>query len=180
MQAIELLLNRHSCAKLSSPAPQGDSLKHIYEAGLKTPDHGGLKPWRFIEVSGSGLDQLSDIFIRAAELNNDDVEKAKAMPYRAPLIIIAIASVKDHPRVPEIEQVLSAGCAVHAMQMAAQAQGFNGIWRTGLVSYDDYVKSELGLDEKEQIVGYLYLGTPNGDVIAKKPYVIEDFVSILG
>lgn len=177
MQALELLLERHSIAKLAEPAPEGEVLEAIYHAGLKTPDHGGLAPWRFIEVSGQGLDKLSAIFKEAADTEQGDPEKAANMPYRAPLIIIAIAHIKPHPKVPNVEQLLSAGCAVHAMQMAAQAQGFNGIWRTGAMSYSESVNQALGLTENEQIVGFLYLGTPQTGPIAKKPYEIDKFVS---
>ena len=53
-----------------------------------------------------------------------------------------------------------------AMQMAAQAQGFNGIWRTGWFAYDSHIKQKLELEEKDEIVGFLYLGTP--DVACKK------------
>ncbi|MFM2483578.1 NAD(P)H nitroreductase [Celerinatantimonas yamalensis] len=177
MEAIELLLHRHSCAKLAAPAPTGEALETIYHAGLKTPDHGGLKPWRFIEVSGAGMDRLADIFAAAAQHAQGDVDKAKAMPQRAPLIIIVIASYVIHPKVPEMEQLLSAGCAVHAMQMAALAQGFNGIWRTGPMSYDNTVNEMLGLTDSEQIVGFLYLGTAQTGAPQKSPYQIDQFVS---
>ncbi|MFM2480093.1 NAD(P)H nitroreductase [Celerinatantimonas sp. YJH-8] len=177
MQAIELLLERHSCAKLGLPAPGGEALANIYRAGLKTPDHGGFTPWRFIEVSESGLDTLSSVFAKAATAEAGDVAKAEQMPYRAPLIIVVIASLKHHPKVPDIEQVMSAGCAVQAMQMAALAQGFNGIWRTGPMSYSDVVNTELGLKSNEQIVGFLYLGTPQSAIPQKKPYAIDKFVS---
>lgn len=179
MDSLELLLNRHSCAKLSEPAPTGKALENIYLAGLKTPDHGDLRPWRFIEIQGKGLDKLTEIFVEATQATGGNVAKAQQMAYRAPLIIAAIASCVDHPKVPEIEQLLSAGCAVQAMQMAALAQGFNGIWRSGALSYDPLVKERLGLAEKEQIVGFLYLGTPAASPIQKKPYAISDFVTSL-
>ncbi|CAG9296260.1 NAD(P)H nitroreductase [Celerinatantimonas diazotrophica] len=179
MDSLELLLNRHSCAKLSDPAPAGKVLENIYLAGLKAPDHGDLRPWRFIEIQGEGLDKLTEIFVEATQATGGNVDKAKQMAYRAPMIIVAIASCTEHPKVPETEQLLSAGCAVHAMQMAALAQGFNGIWRSGGVSYDPLVKEKLGLSDKEQIVGFLYLGTPAAKPIQKKAYTISDFVTSL-
>ena len=179
MTSLELLLNRHSCGKLAAPAPKGEVLENIYRAGLKAPDHGMLRPWRFIEVQGRSLDHLSDIFVQAAQANDGNINKAQSMAHRAPLIIVAIACCQEHPKVPEIEQLLSAGCSVQAMQMAALAQGYNGIWRTGAMSYDPLVKQQLGLNENEHIVGFLYLGTPQSDAPAKKPYEIDDYVSKL-
>jgi nitroreductase len=62
--------------------------------------------------------------------------------------------------VPVFEQQLAAGCAVMAMQMAARALGFGGIWRSGWFMYDRGLHRDLHLRDQDQIVGFLYLGTP--------------------
>ncbi|GIC77489.1 NAD(P)H nitroreductase [Moritella sp. F3] len=169
MDAIDLLVNRHSCNQLSAPAPSGEVLDNIINAGLRVPDHGGLTPWRFIISEGEGLNTLSHYF-RDAAFNlgktEKDVLKATNAPFRAPQIITVIARIEAHAKIPESEQLMSAGCVVMAMQMAAQAQGFNGIWRTGWFAYNDHIKQKLELEEKDEIVGFLYLGTP--DVSCKK------------
>ncbi|WP_427982046.1 NAD(P)H nitroreductase [Agarivorans sp.] len=179
MKALDLLLNRQSCPRLTAPAPEGAELETIWKAGLRTPDHGGLTPWRFIHVSGEGLGKLANIFEQAALAEAGDSEKAKTMPFRAPLITIVIACPKEHAKVPEIEQLLSAGCAVHAMQMAAFAQGYNGIWRTGPMAYSATVKQLLGLAEHESIVGFLYLGSPQTKASKVRELAFEDYVSWL-
>ena len=82
----------------------------------------------------SGLAKLGDIFEQAAidaDMTEKEIERAPQLPKRAPMVIVAIAKYVEHPKVPWVEQVASASCALHAMQMAAVAQGFNGIWRTG-------------------------------------------------
>ena len=76
------------------------------------------------------------------------------------MVITVVAKVQPHNKVPEFEQHLSAGCAVMAMQMAAQAQGFGGMWRSGPLMYSRALHEALGLAEQDQIVGFLYLGTP--------------------
>ncbi len=55
---------------------------------------------------------------------------------------------------------MSAGCAVMAMQMAALAQGFNGIWRSGALTESPVVRAGFECREQDKIVGFLYLGTP--------------------
>ena len=134
VDALDLLLNRRSIAKLSDPAPEGVALENIIKAGLRAPDHGALTPWRFVIAQGSGLQKLSDILVRAAEADESEeavIEKVKKAPFRAPMVITVIAKVTEHEKVPAIEQHLSAGCAAQAMQMAAVAQGFQGFWRSG-------------------------------------------------
>ena len=89
--------------------------------------------------------------------------KARAMPLRAPLLVAVIASPKPHFKVPESEQILSAGCAAHAIVIAAHALGLGAIWRSGDLSHDPVVKAGLGVAEREQIIGFIYLGRVEGE-----------------
>ncbi len=183
MQALDLLINRRSHAKLTAPAPSGVALEQIFAAGLRAPDHGHLTPWRFIVAEQQGLQQLGDLFAEAeaqqAEVEPAKVERARSLPLRAPMVIIAVAVIRSMPKVPPVEQLLSAGCAVHAMQMAALAQGYGGVWRTGPYAHSDFINQRLGLAEHESIVGFLYLGTPAAEP-AKAPLLsAQDFVSYL-
>lgn len=162
MDALELLLNRRSVAKLSAPAPSGDVLSNILKAGLRAPDHGALTPWRFIVAEGEGLQKLADILVNAAQEDGQPeavIEKLRNAPFRAPMVITAIAKVTPHDKVPVLEQYLSAGCAVQAMQMAAVAQGFQGFWRSGEWMFNPKVNQAFGMTGEDQIVGFLYLGS---------------------
>ena len=162
MDALALLLNRRSLPKMIAPAPEGEALDAIFRAGLRAPDHAGLTPWRFIVSQGEGLDRLSGILQSAAQEDGADdatIEKASRSPYRAPMVITVVAKVTAHDKVPTIEQYLSAGCAAHAMQMAAVAQGFAAFWRTGKWAYHNVVREALGVSGDDMIVGFLYLGS---------------------
>ncbi|WP_062565313.1 NAD(P)H nitroreductase [Pseudoalteromonas shioyasakiensis] len=170
MDALTLLQTRQSDPRLISPGPTAEQLEIIKRAAIKVPDHGCIAPWRFIVVEGDARNKLGDIYHQAAVAENQDdrtIERAKELPLRSPMMIIAIADVTENPKVPRIEQVQSAGCAVLAMQQAAFAQGLGGIWRTGYFAQSPAVKAALGCKEDDEIVGYLYLGTPEVDI--KKP-----------
>ncbi|AJR08034.1 NAD(P)H nitroreductase [Photobacterium gaetbulicola] len=163
MDALTLLLNRRSLPKMVAPAPEGEALEAIFRAGLRAPDHAGLAPWRFIVSQGEGLQKLADILVEAANSEGADdaaIEKAGSAPFRAPMVITVVAKVAEHDKVPVIEQYLSAGCAVQAMQLAAIAQGYAGFWRTGKWAYHPVVRQALGVGGDNMIVGFLYLGTP--------------------
>ncbi|WP_088328649.1 NAD(P)H nitroreductase [Lacimicrobium sp. SS2-24] len=163
MQALDLLLNRSSQPRLQDPAPTGESLDNIMQAALRAPDHMSLKPWRFIVCQGKGLKRLGEVFELAAintDMSEKDIERASQLPLRAPMLIVAICHHKEHDKVPWIEQVASTACAVHAMQMAAVAQGFSGIWRTGSYAQNEEVKKALNVAEQDEIMGFLYLGSP--------------------
>ena len=163
MDALSLLLHRQSIAQLQEPAPCGEVLERILQAGLRAPDHGALHPWQFLLAQGDGRQRLGELFAEVAlarEMSPDAIEKARKAPLRAPLVITVVARIQPHDKVPPLEQQLSAGCAVMAMQMAAQAQGFGGIWRSGWFIFVRLIHQGLGLNESDQIVGFLYLGTP--------------------
>jgi nitroreductase len=183
MDALELLLNRRSIARLSDPAPQGEALENIIKAGLRAPDHAGLTPWRFVLSQGDqGRQKLADILANAAQSAGSDeavVEKARKAPFRAPLVITIIAKVTQHEHVPAFEQHLSAGCAVQAMQMAAVAQGFQAFWRSGKWMFDDNVREAFGVHGEDQIVGFLYVGTPGCTPMKVPERELSKFVEFL-
>ncbi|WP_241573003.1 NAD(P)H nitroreductase [Rosenbergiella nectarea] len=163
MDSLELLLQRRSVSRLTSPAPEGEVLEAILQAGARAPDHGGLKPWHFTLIHGSGLERFSALLRKVSiddQLDEKAIDKATQAPFRAPLIITVVARCQAHHKVPEWEQVVSAGCSVMAMQMAAQAQGFNGIWRSGAWTDHPTVRQAFNCQSHDKIVGFLYLGTP--------------------
>jgi nitroreductase len=163
MDAIALLLNRRSCAALTPPGPEGEALDIILKAAIRVPDFQALRPYEFIVARGDGLQRLGAMMEKAALASGQPeavVKRAPRMPLRAPLVIVVVARARQSVVVQPIEQHLTAGCAVMAMQMAAVALGFGGIWRSGWPMFDRHLHDLLDLGEQDRIVGFLYLGTP--------------------
>ena len=166
---VNALLNHRStpAGLLDEPAPSGENLATILQCGLSAPDHAALKPWRFITIKESARERLGDVFVQAKtledpEISNEKTDALRKKPLRAPLIIaVAAAVTPDFPKAPRVEQVLSAGVAAQHMQIAARALGFGSVWLTGPMARNAYVKTELGLDTDDELVGFLYLGTPS-------------------
>jgi nitroreductase len=163
MDALELLVNRRSASRLAEPAPAGEQLENILRAALRAPDHGTLQPWHFFIIEGEGRERFSALLEKGAmraEQDEKAIEKARNAPFRAPMIIAVVAKCQPNHKVPVWEQEMSAGCAVMAMQMAAVAQGFNGIWRSGALTDSPVVRDALNCGANDKIVGFLYIGTP--------------------
>ena len=99
---------------------------------------------------------------------------------RAPLIVVVAATARPNPKIPEIEQIVSAGAAAQNLLLAAHAMGFGGMWRTGGPAYDPEIKVALGLAASDTIVGFLYLGTPLRPAMPRKPVAAEGLVSVWG
>ena len=164
MDAIEALLTRRSPVQLKEPAPAGAALDSILRAGIHAPDHGKLRPWRFILLKGEARSRFGEILAEALRRRETAapaplLEKERQKPLRAPLIVVVAASPIESRKVPDIEQILAAGAAAQNMQLAAHALGFGALWRTGAPAYDSYVKETLGLKHSDSIVGFMYLGT---------------------
>lgn len=185
MDALELLHGRASAVadRLVEPAPAGADLDAILRAGVAAPDHGSLRPWRFVLVRGAARERLGEVFAEAARardpaLDEATVARQRAKPLRAPLIIAVAARVDpDNPKIPAIEQILSAGAAAQQMQLAANALGYGSVWLTGPSARDAHVAEALGLDLDDQLVAFLYMGTPRQAVRPPRRPEVAGFVT---
>ena len=168
MQAIDALLARRSARALTEPAPDAGALELIFAAAARAPDHGWLRPWRFILVRGPARERFGALLAEQLrrthpQIGEESLERERLKAFRAPLIIVVAAHCDPAVKIPVIEQTLSAGAAAHAMMLAAFALGFNAMWKTGAAAYDATVKEALGLVPADAIVGFLYFGTESGE-----------------
>ena len=179
---LQFLQQRNSAPKLTEPGPSEPELEQMFRAAMRAPDHARLRPWRFLTVAGERRHALGEVLAKALAQRNPDSdevarEKAANAPLRAPLVVVVIARIGEHPKVPPIEQQLSAGCAAHGLLLAAEALGYAGVWRTGDAAFDRGVMDSLGLAGNEEIIGFLYLGTRQGDPKPLPQMEPADYVS---
>ena len=161
---LDLLLSRRSgsAKAMKEPGPGKDELAQILEAAARTPDHGKLFPWRFIVFEGKSRKRMGDLLAEAQKAAGEsskqqDAERERFL--RAPVIVAVVSRVTENIKIPEWEQVLSAGAVCQNMLVAAHAFGFVANWLTEWCAYDGHVKEGLGLKPGERIAGYIYIGT---------------------
>lgn len=181
MTAEELLLQRNSHPRLVAPVPTAEQMTFIYQAALRAPDHGNLRPWQIIEFTGAGLERLGALYqkgllARQPDADASQLSKVQGMPLRAPMVIAVIAKITPEHKVPIIEQVISAGACAQNIILAAHAQGLGAMWRTGEVTFDPVVKEGLGLQPQDQIVGFIYIGQIEGRTKPIPEHRVDDFV----
>ena len=151
--------------QLGEPGPDHATLLRMLASAVRVPDHGKLVPFRFIRLQGEARHALGDLLAaRTLHLQPDAadavVEKDRARFSHAPVIVTVVARLTPWHKVPEQEQLLSAGCACFALLQAAQALGYGAQWLTAWMAYDPEVARYLGLAEGECIVGFIHIGTP--------------------
>lgn len=148
---------------LTGPVPDRDALRRILKVAARSPDHGKLEPWRFLVLEAAAMQRLSEsLAARGAALgiDPDKIDKAVGDFARAPLAVVVVASPKPSDKIPDVEQVLSAGAVCMQMLNAALAAGWGANWLSGWASHDrDWRESNLGLMPHEWIAGIMHIGT---------------------
>jgi nitroreductase len=182
--ALEILKTRTSpkAADLVAPAPSEAQLHEILTIAARVPDHGMMKPWRFIvlpkETRAPLVEKLTANF-RAGNPNASDaeVDKQRLRFGGSPLIVTVVCKIAPNPKVPEIEQLLSAGAACMNLLNAAHATGFGANWLTGWAAFDKSSKKLFGLADNEQIVGFIHIGTAKGEIFQRPRPDLAQIVS---
>jgi len=151
--------------QLGEPGPDPDTLLRMLTSAVRVPDHGKLVPYRFLRIAGDARHSLGAFLAdravqRDPQVSAAQLDKARQRFSHAPLIITVIASPRPNPKVPEAEQLMTAGCVCFALLQAAQALGFGAQWLTAWMAFDPAVHAHLGLAEGEQIAGVSHIGTP--------------------
>lgn len=179
-ELLTQLLSRRSYWPLVQPVPTADELHQAFEATMRAPDHSNRKPWRFVTIQGDALVTLGDIFASAAVKRGDDDngERSRRQAIAAPMIVAVGARICGDCRVPEVEQLLSVGAAAMNLLNALHLFGYGAYWATGPNAYDPDVRRALGLkDEFDQLLGFIYVGSPTKQRAPKVRPSSEAFVT---
>lgn len=177
---LDFIKSRRSIGNLIAPAPTHDEIEQIIEVAMSAPDHKNLNPYRFVVLEGNALTQLGEALKNAAiaqgETDVATLTKTENMPLRAPMIIACVTRYKSHDKVPHWEQLAAASAAVQNMLLALQALGFASVWRTGTIANELAVKSYLGVTDENQVVGFIYVGTPNTSIPPRAAILVDDYI----
>ena len=165
--ALKLLQTRRSLKpiELIGPGPSPAEIETLLTIASRVPDHGKLAPWRFIVFEGEArlaAGQAIETAFRAKypDAKPDQLDYERKRLARAPLVIAVVSRAGPHVKIPEWEQVLSAGAAAMSLVLAAHALGYGANWITEWYAYDRAVLDALGLKDNEKVAGFIHIGTP--------------------
>jgi nitroreductase len=167
---------------LGMPGPGDEQLGRLLTIAARVPDHGRLVPWRFVVLAGDARKRAG---ARMAAIAREDdraiaegrLEFERARFERAPVVVCVVSRAAPHPKIPEWEQLLSAGAACQMLVTAASAMGFGAQWLTEWCAYDRRARSELGLDEHERVAGFVYIGTARAAPSERERPVMSNIVT---
>ncbi len=182
-ELLDYLLKRRSVSikALTEPGPDEEQIATILKAATRVPDHGRLFPWYFIVLRGEARQQAGELLEwgwreqdRNAAPAKIELERERFM--RAPVVIAVVSRIRKSKN-PVWEQVLSAGALCQNLCLAANALGFGSNWVTEWYAYSDTVRTELGLDKRDHIAGFIYLGTPKEQPAERDRPDLEELVT---
>ena len=180
MDALAALNTRATAKTYGENAPDKDDLATVLQAAVHAPDHGRLRPWRFMLVEGEQRRKFGELLAASARrrvpgLGDGDLQRERDKALRAPLIIIVACRIVPGTKVPAIEQILAAGAAAQNILLALHALGYAAAWKTGEAAYDTEMKKALGFAADDHIVGFIYTGGGTGATFATgKPASVQD------
>lgn len=177
MDFLDQLIARRSAPAvlLGTPVPSEADLARVFRAAMAVPDHGGLKPWRFIVIRGEARARLGQVMAEAQKKRDpatdaDALERERNKPLRSAMIIaVAVAIDAGNKKIPAQEQIVSGACAANTMLLAFQSLGYGAVMLTGPGAYNPDVKASLGLKATDAIVAYVYVGTAKSELPAARP-----------
>lgn len=166
MPSLDLLNTRHSTPSrlINAPAPDDTQLQALLEAAVRVPDHGQLVPFRLLLLRDAARVAFGERIAEIHQRNDPDapekaLQKDRDRFNQAPLVIVVIARLTPGHKVPEQEQLLSAGCVAYNILLGAHALDFDAQWLTGWAAYDADVAALLGLAENEKVIAFVHVGT---------------------
>jgi nitroreductase len=185
--AIDLLTTRRSVKpiELNGPGPTAAEISTLLTVASRVPDHGKLTPWRFIVFEGDARLKagatIAQVFRdKRPDATPDQIEYERNRLARAPLVIAVVSRAGPHVKIPEWEQVLSAGAAATSLVFAAHALGFAASWLTEWYAYDRRVLDALGVKSDEKIAGFVHIGRPAKPAEDRPRPPLDDIVTRYG
>jgi nitroreductase len=167
-ETIALLRRRRSLPPqgMTGPGPPPEEIEALLTIASRVPDHGKLSPWRFLLFEGAARDRAGAIAAEILKSDDPAISEARRLAEvtrfsRAPLVIAIISRAAPHVKIPEWEQVLSAGAVCMNLVTAANAMGYVTAWLTEWCAYDRRFCEAIGLGAAEKIAGFVYIGRPN-------------------
>jgi nitroreductase len=167
MDPLDFLNARRSmpARQLGEPGPDAAQLEQLLTAAIRVPDHGKLTPWRLLLIRGEQRARLGQRLAEIHQRKEPDIADSALTKDRerytfVPVVVAVIARIDaQHAKIPQQEQLLSAGCVAYNLLLGAQALGFGAQWLTGWAAYDADVAALLGLSPQERIVAFVHIGT---------------------
>ncbi|THV25257.1 nitroreductase family protein [Peteryoungia ipomoeae] len=187
IKLIDYLASRRSVPafQMCEPGPDRAELEAILTLAIRVPDHGKLAPWRFVVYQGEERRIIGEELLRLAleknpELSEEMIAVERSRFTRAPVVVGVISKAAPHTKIPEWEQIMSAGAVCLNLLMAANAHGYVSNWLSEWFAFDDRAHDLLGVAPDEKVAGFIHIGSTTFPITERPRPNLDDIVSWRG
>ncbi len=187
IKLIDYLATRRSVPafQMCEPGPSTAELEQILTLAVRVPDHGKIAPWRFVVYRGAERARIGEALLGMAleknpELSEEMIGVERARFTRAPVVIGVISTAGPHVKIPEWEQLMSAGAVCLNLLMAANAHGYVSNWLTEWFAYDENAHPLLGIKPGEKVAGFIHIGSTTFPISERPRPALGDVVTWVG
>ncbi|MFB2553279.1 nitroreductase family protein [Ensifer soli] len=171
--------------QMGEPGPGRAEIDEILTLATRVPDHGKLAPWRFIVYRGEERARISAALAKMAlarnpQLSEEMIRVENTRLTRAPVVIAVLSVAAPHAKIPEWEQVMSAGAVCLNLLMAANALGYASNWLTEWYAFEPEAYPILGIRPGERPAGFIHIGTPTVPPTERPRPLLSDVVRWAG
>jgi len=179
MELIEAIQTRHSVGKVKQDALPRELVEKLLLAAVQAPNHYKVRPWRFVVLTGQGREKLGDVMAgifhrKFPDVASEALDKERAKPLRAPVLIAVGVDKPAESKVLEIENICATAAACENLLLAAHGLGLAAQWRTGEAARDPDVKKFLGFEAEQHLLAFLYIGYPDNPPVTETRPSFED------
>ena len=165
METLEAIHTRQSIAQVKPDPVPRELIEKILAAAVQAPNHYKVRPWRFAVMTGTARERLGEAMAQSTLSSNpdaseDDLQKDRAKPLRAPVVIAVAVDKPGLTKAKEIENICATAAAVQNMLLAAHALGLGAMWRTGPSATDPAIKQFFGWEPNQYLISFVYIGYP--------------------
>ena len=184
---IEYLKTRRSMPafQMKEPGPTKAEIEEILTLATRVPDHGKLAPWRFIVMTGEERQRISLALSRIAraerpDLSDEMIKVEETRFTRAPVVVAVVSKAAPHVKIPEWEQLMSAGAVCLNMVISANALGYVSNWLTEWMAYSEKAYEIIGVKPGEKIAGFVHIGSTDFPVTERPRPELSEIVTWAG
>jgi nitroreductase len=168
VDTLEAIHTRQSIGQVKPDPVPRELIEKILAAAVQAPNHYKVRPWRFVVLTGAARERLGEAMAQSTragkpDVTEDDLQKDRSKPLRAPVVIAVAADKPGLTKAKEIENVCATAAAVQNMLLAAHALGLVAMWRTGPSATDPAIKQFFGWEPDQHLIGFVYIGYTQHD-----------------
>ncbi|MBG9376367.1 nitroreductase [Panacibacter sp. DH6] len=171
-----IIRNRRSSkpALMNGKSIDDSTIQQLLELADWAPTHGHTEPWRFVVYGGEKVKEFCNDHASLYKANTPEekfmhatYDKLQRQGDLVSHIILVYMKRGNNPKIPVLEEIAAASCAVENVLLGASTLNVAVLWGSGGMTHHPAMKQYLNLAEEDVVLGILYLGYTD-DQVAKE------------